>query len=238
VKLPLLLLPAVTLVACSTTPPYVTTVGVLRPGATLAVRVGQATVNAYQPVTGQRRNVFTLSATALPKGTPPPAPRLRVAPLGLTVNAPGPLASLLVRVPDGVNLVVDSQRGDVNVTDINGNARIVALQGNVNAMLPGYAQAAVGRGNLSVTMGSTDWPGTLHFSTQHGDIELRVSARAAFDVHLHTDDGTLFTDFALRGSSRGRAETIDGRINGGGAHGIDVEAATGTIRLLRLQPQP
>jgi hypothetical protein len=224
--------------ACSATPPYATTVGVLKPGATLVLRVGQATVNAYQPVTGQRRNLFTLSATALPKATPPPAPRLRVAPLGVTVNAPDPLASLLVRVPDGVNLVVNSQRGDVNVTDIDGNARIVALKGNVNAMLPGYVQAAVGSGNLSVTMGSTDWPGTLRFSTQHGDIELRVSAKAAFGVHLHTGDGTLFTDFALRGTSQGSAETIDGRINGGGGHGIDVEAANGTIRLLRLQPQP
>jgi hypothetical protein len=186
------------------------------------LRIGSGTVNAYQPAAGQRRDLFTIAATALPKGTPPPAPRLRAAPLGLVVRAPGDFASLLVRVPDGVNLVVTSQRGDVNVTDITGNARIVAARGNVNVMLPGYARATVGEGNLSVTMGATYWPGTLRFSTLRGDIAVWISGKAAFGVHLHTDKGVLFTDFGLRGTSNGRSETIDGTVNGGSPQSIDV----------------
>lgn len=232
----LLLLLAVP-VACSSAPPYATTVGILKPGKTLVVRVAQATLDAYQPASGQRRDLFTVAATALPKSTPA-TPRLRVAPLGVIVSAPSPLASLLVRVPDGVNLVVDSQAGDVNVTDITGNVRILARHGNVSAMIPGYAQAAVGQGNLTVTIGAASWPGTLHFSTQQGDVVLRISARAAFDVHLHTDNGALFTDYALRGTSNGRSETIDGSVNGGRPQRIDVEAGAGAIRLLRLSPQP
>lgn len=232
-----LLLQLSVLIACSSPPPYVTTVGVLRPGKTLAVRVAHATFNAYQPATGQRRDRFTVAATAVPKSTPA-APQLRAAPLGVIVDAPAQLASLLVRVPDGVDLVVESQQGDVNVTDITGNARVIARQGNVNLMLPGYAQAAVGQGNLAVTIGATSWPGTLHFSTRQGDVTLRVAAKAAFVVHLHTDNGTLFTDFALRGVSEGHSETIDGEVNRGGAQRIDVEAGAGAIRLLRLTPQP
>jgi len=162
---------------------------------------------------------------------------MRVAPLGIVVRA-GTLAALLVRVPEGVNLVVDSRRGNVNVTDITGDVRILAQQGNVDVKVPGYAQAAVGTGSLAVMMGATTWPGTLHFSIQHGDVELWISAKAAFAVHLHTDDGTLFTDFGLRGTSAGNAETIDGAVNGGSPSRIDVEAAAGSIRLLRLQPQP
>jgi Putative adhesin len=235
---PLLLLLLLLLAGCSSQTPYATTVGLLKPGATLEVRVASATVNAYQPSAGQPRRAFTISATALAKQTPPAAPRLRPVARGVIVDAPGPLASLLVRVPDDVNLVIESEQGDVNVTDISGNARIVANRGDVKVMLPGYAQAAVGEGNLSVTMGSTDWPGTLHFSTRSGNIEVWVIAKAAFNVRLHTDDGSLFTDFGLRGTSQGRSETIVGSVNGGGGHGIDVEAATGTIRLLRLTPQP
>ena len=53
-------------------------------------------------------------------------------------------------------------------------------------------------------------------------------------MHLHTDDGT--SRILLRVRSRGRAETIDGRINGGGAHGIDVEAATGTTGCCAYSP--
>jgi hypothetical protein len=231
----LLLLP---LLGCSSPKPYWTVVGVLKPGKTMAIQLDSGTLNAYQPAHGERRDIFTIAATAPANGTPPPAPRLHGAPLGLVVRAKGKFVSLLVRVPDGVNLVVDSQRGDVNVTDITGNARVVARHGNVAIKVPGYAQAAVGDGNLSVMMGATAWPGTLAFSTRRGDIELWVVAPAAFDVHLHTDDGLLFTDFGLRGTSSGRAETIEGRVNAGSSRRIDVEDAAGAIRLLRLQPQP
>jgi hypothetical protein len=234
VKRTLLLL---VLAACNAPPPYVTRVGVLRPPATLAVRVDSGTVNAYQPAAGQRRDLYTIAATALPKESPPP-PRVRPRSLGLEVRASGRLNSLLVRVPDGVDLIVDSQRGNVNVTDITGNVRVLAANGNVDLKVPGYAQAGVGDGNLSVMMGATRWPGTLYFSTRHGDVELSIVAKAAFGVHLHTDNGVLFTDFGLRGASQGTAETIDGSVNGGSAARIDVETSQGAIRLLRLQPQP
>ena len=232
-----LLLLLLALTACASQTPYVTTVGVLSPGSTLSVHAGSATVGAYQPAAGQARNRFTVAATALSKSAPPAPPRLRGVPGGVAVDAPAPLAELLVRVPDGVNLAVRCDRGDVHVTGIQGNATIVAQQGDVQAMLPGYAQVRAGRGNVSVTMGSTGWPGTLHFSTQRGNIELWINENAAFAVRLHTARGTLFTDFDLRGSSQGTAETIEGRVNGGGTHGIDVETSTGTIRLLRLHPQ-
>jgi hypothetical protein len=224
--------------ACAPQRPYVTTIGVLKPGATLVVRVGSATVNAYQPVAGMRRDVFTIAATALANQPPPPPPRLRLAPLGAVVRAPDSYASILVRVPERVDLVVLSQRGNVNVTDVTGNVRIAAGAGNVDAKLPGYAQAEVGMGNLSVTMGATAWPGTLHFSTQRGDVALWISAKAAFTVHLHTGNGVLFTDFGLRGTANGSAETIDGTVNGGSPQRIDVETPSGDIRLFRLQPQP
>jgi hypothetical protein len=223
---------------CANETPYATTVGALPPGSTLTVRVAHATVSAFQPAAGQPRNRFTIEATAIGKESPPPAPRLRAFPgQGLTVQADRPLADVLVRVPDGVTLVVDSREGDVHVTDISGNARIVAMQGDVQAMLPGYAQARVGRGNLSVTMGSTGWPGTLHFSTAQGNVQVWINEKAAFNVRLHTARGTLFTDFDLRGTSQGGSETIDGSVNGGGSHGIDIETTAGAIRLLRLHPQ-
>ncbi len=236
--LPLLLLLTPLAAGCNGTSPYTTTVGALSPGATITVNVGNAPVNVYAPEASQPRTVFTVAATAIPNRTPPPAPTLRAVPRGVVVNAPQPLAALLVRVPNGVAVAVHSQQGDVNVTDIPGNAEVSAGRGNVALMLPGYAQAAVRDGALKVTMGSTDWPGTLHFSTQRGDIDLRISANAQFTVHLHTASGTLFTDFGLRGVSSGSSETIDGAVNGGGPRRVNVESASGSIRLLRLQPQP
>jgi hypothetical protein len=233
-----LLLPLLALLGCSSASPYVTTVGVLKPGSTLVVHVADATVNVYQPEVKQRRDLFTIAATALPKGPQAPAPQLRAIPRGILVSVPNALASLLIRVPDGTNLVLDSQRGDVNVTDIAGNAKIAARNGNVSVMLPGYAEATVGQGNLSVTMGATAWPGTLHFIVGRGDVDVHITGTAAFTAHLHTDDGTLFTEFGLRGTSSGASETIDGGVNGGGPRSVDVETRQGAIRLLRMQPQP
>jgi hypothetical protein len=229
---------AVALVACGSSSPYLTRIGILKPGGILTIQLDAGTLNAYQPARGQPRDMFTISSTAIPKQTPPPPPRVHASPTGLVVTANGNLASLLVRVPDGVDLVVESKQGDVNVTDISGTARVVAQNGNVALKVPRYAQATVGNGNLSVMMGATTWPGTLGFSTRRGDIQVWIVAKAAFGVHMHTDDGTLFTDFGLRGVSNGTAETIDGDVNGGATQRVNVETAKGSIQLLRLQPQP
>jgi hypothetical protein len=228
---------ALALFACSGPAPYATTVGILQPGKTLSVKMFSGDVNAYAPANGEPRNRFTIEATASDKNALPAAPVMRPARDGVGVDALAPLRSLLVRVPDGVALRVDSARGDVRVTNVTGTVDVHATQGTVQIIVPSYAQASVGTGNLSVTMGSTDWPGTLRFSTQSGDIEVWINENAQFDVHLHTDNGMLFTDFALRGTSSGTAETIDGPVNGGGPRRIDIESNAGAIRLLKLHPE-
>ena len=225
------------LAGCASAKPYATTVGSLKPGSAMLVKVANGTVSAFAPAIGEPRDRFTVSATALPKTTPPPAPVMRPMGGGVAVNAPDPLANLLVRVPDGVALTIDSKQGDVHVTNVTGSARVLAAHGNVQVIVPGYAESTVGVGNLGVTMGSTDWKGTLHFSVLQGDVVLWITETAKFHVHLHTANGTLFTDFDLRGTSEGKSETIDGDVNGGATRAIDVEVGSGAIRLLRLHPE-
>lgn len=203
----------------------------------MTIHVTDSALSAYQPAAGEPRDRFTIAATA-PGKSQPSSPTIRPAGKGIVVEAPQPLRSLLVRVPDGVALVVDSRHGDVSVTDVKGSANIVADGGSVRVfMRDGYAQASTRRGNVSVAMGATAWPGTLHFSAQNGDVEVSVEESAAFDVHMHTANGTLFTDFNLIGTSKGTSETIDGAVNGGGKARIDIEVTRGSIRLLRLHAQ-
>lgn len=233
-----LLLPLLLLIAgCSNQTPYATTIGSLAPGSKMTVSLARGVLDAYHPASGDPANRFTISATARKREPQPAAPQLRSSNGGVTVSA-GPLAELLVRVPEGVNLVVNARDGNVNVTDITGNADIIVGKGDVDAMLPGYAQAHAGSGDVSVRMGSEDWPGTLRFSTGRGNVDVWIRDRASFHVHLHTSNGTIFTDFNLRGSSQGRSETIDGNVNGGGSHGVDIETSAGEVRLLQLHPQP
>jgi len=227
---------ALLLAACSNPSPYATTIGTLPRGDTMSVRLASGALDVFGPAAGEARTRFTVAATALPKTTPA-APRMRPAKNGVRVDAADPLQSLLVRVPDGVDVDLDSGGGDVHVTNIPGNARVRARNGNVLIILPGYAQADLGTGRLSVTMGALTWPGTLHFSTGTGDIAIWVNENAKFHVRMHTANGTLFTDFDLRGTSAGSTETIDSDVNGGGTQSLDIETNAGAIRLLKLHPE-
>jgi hypothetical protein len=239
VKRQLLLLSLAALVACSSSAPsvYATTVGILRPGAAIGVTIDNGVLNAFRPAQGDPPTRFTVAASAYGEASPPPAPIIRPRGRGITVDATGKLANLLVRVPDGVDLTVNSQRGNVNITDITGHVDVHAGTGDVKIMIPGYAQVVTQNGNVDVTLGAERWPGTLHISSGNGDVTVYVRETAAFHARLHTDDGVLFTDFNLRGTSQGSNETIDAPVNGGSASGIDLESHKGAVRLLRLTPQ-
>lgn len=217
--------------------PYATTVGSLEPGSTMTVRLAGGTLDAYHPASGEPRNRFTVTATARKNGPQPAAPTIRALQHGVTIDAPA-LGELLVRAPQGVDVSIVNRSGNVHVTDITGNADVAAGSGDIVIMLPGYAQAHAGTGNVSVRMGSEDWPGVLHFSSGRGDVDVWIRDKASFHARLHTADGTIFTDFNLRGTASGKAETIDGDVNGGGTHGVDIETKAGEIRLLQLHPQP
>jgi Toastrack DUF4097 len=225
-------------VACSSSPqPYATTTGSLKPGAVITVNIESGVVNAFKPMQGDPADRFTISATAQGDAAQPPAPTVRPSGSGIVVDATGTLAYLLVRVPQGVDLIVHSKNGNVNVTDISGNVDVTATSGNVKIMISGHAQATTQNGNIDLTMGATSWPGTLRDSAKNGDVTVYVPETAAFHARLHTDDGTLFTDFGLTGSSTGSNETIDAPVNGGNGFGLDLESRRGTVRLLRLTPQ-
>jgi Putative adhesin len=216
--------------------PYSTRVGLLEPTSTLTVAASNANVNVYKPAVGQASDQFTVSAMALPNTNPAP-PTIGRAGNGVVVRATDPLYGLLVRLPDRVNLVVQSTKGNINVTDVTGAIDVRTGDGNVRIMVPGVAQAQTTNGNIDATIGATQWKGTLKFVASSGDVTVYIPEIAKFHARLHTDNGTIFTDFGLRGTSVGNNETIDAPVNGGGAFGVDIESHNGTVRLLRLTPQ-
>ncbi|HEY5258208.1 MAG TPA: hypothetical protein VIJ12_07475 [Candidatus Baltobacteraceae bacterium] len=210
--------------------------GTLAPGSHMTVHLGAGQLDAYKPKVGDAPDKYTIASSDQTMST-----LLQIAhgpkSLSVTSRPAADTGDVLVRIPDGVTLDASSQQGDVNVTDITGVANAHADDGNVKVMVEGYAQASAGNGNVTVYMGSTDWPGTLHFGSQLGDVEVWINATANFHIRMHTDRGTIFTDFLLRGTSRGLAETIDGNVGTPSTHGIDIEAHNGSIRLLQLKPQ-
>lgn len=202
----------------------------------MTVVVSNANVNVYKPAAGQPSDQFTVAATELENTNPAP-PTIARAGNGVVIRETDPLYGMLVRLPDRVNLVVQATKGNINVTDVTGAIDVRTGQGNVRIMVPGVAQAQTTTGNIDATIGATQWKGTLKFVAGTGDVTVYVPEIAKFRARLHTDDGTIFTDFGLRGTSSGSNETIDAPVNGGSAYGVDIEAHRGTVRLLRLTPQ-
>ncbi len=232
-RLPLLLL-LVCLQACASERPTVTRTGFFQPGGTIAIRNIQGDINAYAPEHGQSPNQYTVSTFE-----PPNAPQTRVTirPLLIMAQALAPGVRFLVRGPSGSSIDLSTQQGNINVADIEGVVNAHTDHGDIKMLIPLYGDASIGIGNMSVIYGSTDWPGTVRFTTGVGNVELYVNENAKARVHLHTDNGNIFSDFNLRGTSAGTSETIDSVINGGGPRSVDVEVHIGSIRLMQLKPQ-
>jgi hypothetical protein len=208
--------------------------GVFEPGGTIVVRNIQGDVNAYAPAHGQPQNQYTISAYE-PAGAAHSA--VRVSPLLVTATARAPGVRFLVRGPEGAAMDLATNRGNINVADFEGVVNAHTDRGDIKMLIPLYGNASIGTGNMSVIFAATNWPGTLHFTNESGNIELYVNENAKLHVRLHTGDGNVFSDFNLRGVSTGNSETIDTFINGGGPRSIDVEVKRGSIRLMQLKPQ-
>lgn len=221
--------------ACGAPAPSLKVTGVFPPGATIVARNVKGNVDGYAPERGQPSDQYTVSAYG-----PRELVRIDKAPLLITASALGPGVNFLVRGPKGGSLVLSTQHGDIHVGDFDGVVNAHTDRGNIAMLIPQYGSASIGTGNMSVIFGSTDWPGALNFTVGNGNVELYVNEHAQAHMHLHTDNGTLFTDFppaSLKGTSRGSFETLDGTLNGGGPRSIDVEVHSGIIRVLQLKPQ-
>lgn len=229
------LLPLLLLVACAGPPPSQRQTGVMPPGGTIVVRNIQGDINAYAPERGQSKDTYTIEAYE--PSTATNGVTIRKQGLLITAQSNVPAVRYLVRGPKGGAMDLSTHAGSVMVADFEGVVNVHNDRGDVKMLIPEYGNVSVGSGNVSVIFASTDWPGTLHFSTVNGNIELYVNENAKAHVRLHTDNGNVFSDFPLKGTSQGQSETIDSTINGGGPRSIDVEVKTGSIRLMQLKPQ-
>jgi hypothetical protein len=235
VKRTALLLPLVFLAACAAPPPSVKVTGVFPPGATIIARNIKGNIDAYAPERGQPSDEYTVAGYG-----PLSSIDITKAHLLITARAKEPGVNFLVRGPKGAAMDLSTQQGDIHVGDFEGIVNAHTDRGSIAMLIPEYGNASIGTGNMSVIFASTDWPGTLKFTVGNGNVELYVNEHAQARIRLHTDNGSLFTDFppqTLKGTSHGTNETLEGTLNGGGPRSIDVEVHNGIVRVLQLKPQ-
>lgn len=223
------------LAGCAAAPPTFKETGVFPPGATIVARTIDGNIDAYAPERGQPADEYTVAAYG-----PANAVTITKAPLLVRAQATQPGVRFLVRGPKGGALDLSTRHGDIHVGDFEGVVNAHTDRGNIAMLIPQYGSASIGTGNMSVIFASTDWPGTLRFTVGNGNVELYVNEHAKARIRMHTDNGTIFTDFPpqpLKGKSHGSNETLEGTLNGGAQRAIDVEVHNGIIRVLQLKPQ-
>lgn len=237
IALPSCTLALILLAACGGGTKTVTKQGTMSSG-TIAVTASGGKIEAYPPAAGEPSDRYTLQVYG-PSGKTATIDQVVESRKTsfVTSAANGSTADVLVRVPQGVHAQLRTTNGDIHVSDVNAPVDAVAGQGSIKIQIPSYANARTGRGNVSATIGDLNWPGALHFESEAGDVEVWIPAVANARVDLHTDHGTVFTDFNLRGSASGDAETITGNLGSGGNRSVVVRVKNGNIRLLKLVPQ-
>lgn len=208
--------------------------GTLQAGS-ITVSASRGKIEAYPPAAGEPKDRYTLAV--YPRGPGVPVLNDTLSPRSLRFTTTGAPSDVLVRVPQGVHAYLNAAAGDIHVSDVNAPVDAQALSGDIKIQIPSYANARTRSGNISATIGDINWPGQLHFASDRGDVEVWIPAVANASVDLHTDHGTIFTDFNLHGSANGDSETITGAIGTGGNRAVIVRVKNGNIRLLKLVPQ-
>jgi len=224
---------ALALAACAAAPPAIQQAGILPEGSAIVVRNISGDIDAFAPEHGADPDRYVVAVYDAPAD----AVTVERRQLVVRARARRPGARFLVRGPRGSTMDLSTDSGSIMVADFEGIANVHTGKGNVRMLLPQYGNASVGTGSISANIASDDWPGTLRFTVDAGNVELYVNEHARAQVHMHTDDGTIYSDFPLRGTSRGSSETIDQPINGGAARALDIEVRKGSIRLMQLKPQ-
>lgn len=237
--LPLGMAALIALAGCSAKSHIINASGHLAPGKTVTVNNFNGDVAAYPPALGQSSDRYAVEATLTGAASQPSPIHIFTERSGLSIeNRSSTPIKLLVRIPKGDNLVVRTKNGSLNISDLDGHANAQSQNGNIHIQMGGYANASTVNGNISATLGSTTWPGSLHFQALNGDVEVYVPAVVNAHVKATSLHGTVFTDFSIpaHADRSGLTESAEGNLGSGG-RGIVILTHKGNVHLMKLVPQ-
>lgn len=138
-----------------------------------------------------------------------------------------------VRVPRGVRFKANTVMGDVRITGLDSRVSAGSVTGDVRIATSDIANASTVSGSIEVTMGRTDWEGTLSFSTVSGDIDVAFGADLNADVSYSSVSGSLDSEWPVSMSSGG-ARHLRGRVGSGGRK-LSLSTVSGDVDLRRAK---
>jgi DUF4097 and DUF4098 domain-containing protein YvlB len=144
---------------------------------------------------------------------------------------------LNVTVPQGADLQLQTNSGDINVTGVTGQMTLTTNSGSINAsndVISGSSSITTTSGDIKFdgTIGTT---GTYQFQTISGNVDLTVPSTPAFHVDASTKSGTISSDFStVQPSDSGSGANATGDVGGGSSQSgakLTINVVNGDINL-------
>jgi hypothetical protein len=120
-----------------------------------------------------------------------------------------------VLVPSTIHFHGQTINGGVTADNLDRSIKATSVNGSVRVSTKSWVEATSVNGSVVVTMGSSDWTGSLHISTVNGSVTVGLPPDANVDVSFSSVNGRLSSDFPLTTQSVAR-NRMEGRIGSGG----------------------
>ena len=138
-----------------------------------------------------------------------------------------------VHVPRNLRFAAANVNGAIRAQDMGRAVDVKTVNGAIDVSSSAWVAAKSVNGAVKVSMGSTDWDGTLKVGTVNGSVTLDLPPDANADVHFSSVNGGLTSDFPLTVQSGGLGfgpKRIEGTIGKGGRQ-LDVSTVNGTLQI-------
>ena len=135
-----------------------------------------------------------------------------------------------VRVPAGVAFTGTTVNGDVIGRDLQADATLITVNGDVEVETGGVAHATTVNGSIRAKLGRADWQRSLGFTTVNGGITVSLPANTSADVAATTVNGSVESDFPITVRGKINPSSLRGRIGEGGRD-LNLTTVNGSIRL-------
>ena len=135
-----------------------------------------------------------------------------------------------VEVPDGVALFGSTVNGAVTADDLHADAYAMSVNGNIDIVTEGIAEALTVNGSITASVGGTSWGQALQFATVNGSVRVAIRRDADVRVEGSTLNGRIATDLPLTITNAGSSQQIRGSL-GSGTWNLLLSTVNGDISL-------
>ena len=136
----------------------------------------------------------------------------------------------VVRVPAGIGFSAHTVNGSVTAVGLSGPVSATTVNGSVEIVTSGRAQATTVNGSINASLGVANWSDPIKFETVNGGIHLSVPTNLNADVDASTVNGSIESDlpWLVRGKI-GRTH-VQGTFNKGGSP-LQLNTVNGSIQI-------